>query len=105
MFGTDPILGPVSFSLDANVIPWWVGGNNAANLVLPPSGTTIFEFSVVSLFPGFIQPLVGWFTRLIPNFSICVAGLGFSVIGPYGTVSLKTGQCWSHFDATRRQLI
>jgi hypothetical protein len=95
MFGTDPILGPVSFSLDA---PWWWLGDganpNAKALITPlATPTTIFEFSLLSFFPGFLQPLAGWFIGLIPNFSICFAGLGLSIIGPYGTVSLKTGAC------------
>jgi hypothetical protein len=97
MFGTDPILGPVSFSLET---PWWWLGDgpnpNASSKSLAPlalTGTTIFEFSVLSFFPGFLQPIAGWFLGFVPNFSICFAGLGLSVVGPYGTVSLKTGAC------------
>lgn len=97
LFGTDPIAGPIQLSLDA---PWWWVGDgpnpNASSNSLAPlavTGTTIFQFSVLSFFPGFLQPLAGWFIGLIPNFSICFAGLGLSVVGPYGTVSLKTGAC------------
>jgi hypothetical protein len=98
MFGTDPILGPVSFSLD--VPPWWLGDGrngsdpNAARAIAPlaATGSTIFEFSPLSLFPGFLQPIAGWFLGFVPHVSICVAGLGVSV-GPYGTVSVKTGAC------------
>jgi hypothetical protein len=95
MFGTDPILGPVSFSLDA---PWWWVGDGpnpnarAAIAPLATPGTPIFEFSPLSLFPGFLQPIAGWFLGFIPHFSICFAGLGVSV-GPYGTLSVKTGAC------------
>jgi hypothetical protein len=96
MFGTDPILGPVSFSM---VTPWWWLGdgpnpNASPNIgTLAATGTTIFEFSVLSFVPGFLQPVAGWFLGFVPNFSICIGGLGLSVVGPYGTVSLKTGQC------------
>jgi hypothetical protein len=95
MFGTDPILGPVSFSLET---PWWWGDGpnpNASARTLAPlavTGTTIFEFQPLSLVPGFLKPIAGWFLGFIPHFSICFAGLGVSV-GPYGTVSVKTGAC------------
>jgi hypothetical protein len=93
MFGTDPILGPVSFSLDAQW-PWYVGGNNAnaVSTLAAPGGTTIFDFSPLSLVPGFFKPLVGWFLNFVPRFSICIGGLGVSV-GPYATLSVKTGAC------------
>jgi hypothetical protein len=95
MFGTDPIAGPIQFSLD---VPWWWVGHgpnpNAAAAIAPLAapGTTVFEFSPLSLFPGFLQPIAGWFLGFVPHFSICVAGLGVSV-GPYGTLSVKTGSC------------
>jgi hypothetical protein len=92
MFGTDPILGPVTFSLET---PWWWlgdGPNPNAAITTLATPTTIFEFSPLSLFPGFLQPIAGWFLGFIPHFSICFAGLGVSV-GPYGTVSVKTGAC------------
>jgi hypothetical protein len=94
LFGTDPILGPVSFSLDAPVVPWWVGGNNAnaVSTLATPGSTTIFEFSPLSLVPGFFKPLVGWFLNFVPHFSVCIGGLGVSV-GPYATLSVKTGAC------------
>jgi hypothetical protein len=93
LFGSDPILGPVQLSQD---VPWWWLGNGpnpSAALAPFSTPTTIFEFSILSLVPGFLQPLAGWFVRLIPNIVVCVAGISLSVIGPYGTVSLKTGAC------------
>jgi hypothetical protein len=93
LFGSDPIQGPVQFA--QNVPWWWFGNGPNPNAALAPlsTPTTIFEFSVLSLVPGFLQPLAGWFVRLIPNIVVCVAGLSLSIIGPYGTVSLKTGAC------------
>ena len=95
-FGSDPILGPVSFSTD---VPWWWYGNSpspvGASLSLTSStlpGNVIFVFQPLALFPGFLQPVAGWFLGLLPQASICFAGLGAS-FGPYGTVTVKTGAC------------
>lgn len=95
MFGTDPILGPVNLSLDT---PWWWfhnGNNNpfSNNTPVALPGDVIFEFSLLSFVPGFLQPLAGWFTKFIPNISVCVAGISLSLIGPYGTVSLRKNAC------------
>jgi hypothetical protein len=94
MFGTDPILGPISFSLDTPCVPALTDCTGLAGLAaLAPGGpTTIFEFSPLSLVPGFLKPVVGWFLNFIPRFSVCIGGLGAS-IGPYGTFSLKTNSC------------
>jgi hypothetical protein len=89
-FGTDPIAGPVQFAQD--VPPWWLfGGHGGAAITtsgLP--GTPILSFQPLALLPGFIQPLFGWFNNI--NISVCALGLGVQ-IGPYGTVSVKTGAC------------
>lgn len=96
MFGTDPILGPVSFSMDTPCVtadPACVAGLAGFSALAAPGGpTTIFEFSPLSFVPGFLKPIVGWFLNFIPRFSICIGGLGAS-IGPYGTFSIKTNAC------------
>jgi hypothetical protein len=95
IFDTGPSLGPVQFSTDA---PWWWVGDRpnpkaaAAIAPLATPGTTIFEFTPLSFVPGFLKPVVGWFLSFIPQFNVCVGGLGVSV-GPYGSVSVKTGAC------------
>jgi len=96
MFGTDPILGPIQFSTE-NPDWWWLGdgGGTAqagavSTLALP--GTTVFEFTPLSFVPGFLKPIAGWFLSLIPQFNICLGGLGVSV-GPYGSLTVKTGAC------------
>lgn len=100
MFGTDPILGPVTFSAD---VPWWWVGNspnpNAPTAALtplaPPPGNVIFYFQPLALVPGFLQPVAGWFLNLLPTASICfgaLGGLGAS-FGPYGTITVRTGAC------------
>jgi hypothetical protein len=95
-FGSDPILGPVSLSTD---VPWWWFNNSpnpiGASFSLGSSdlpGNVIFYFSPLALFPGFLQPVAGWFLGLLPQASICWAGLGAS-FGPYGTITVKTGAC------------
>jgi len=95
IFDTGPSLGPIQLSQD---VPWWWLGSGpnpntpSALIAIQPSlpGTTILAFQPLSLLPGFIQPLFGWFNSI--NLGICVAGLGVSV-GPYGTVSVKSGSC------------
>ena len=86
--------GPMQ--LAAGIPFWWLDDNSPTpNQVLAfgplaPTATTILAFQPLSLLPGFIQPLFGWFNGI--NLGICVAGLGVSV-GPYGTVSVKSGAC------------
>src|SRR5690242_12357179 len=86
-FGTDPILGPITLSTES---PWWWIGNspnpNPALVSFAPlaaSGTTILDFQPLLLIPGFLQPVAGAVLSLIPQFNVCVAGLGASV-GSYG---------------------
>jgi hypothetical protein len=110
LFGTDPILGPVQIPTDS---PWWWVGNgpnpnapttNAANAAaanvaaaIAPSAAPrapffVFEFAPLSLIPGFLQPLVGWFLNFIPQFTICL-GIGGVSVGPYGKLTVKLGSC------------
>ncbi|MBJ7336728.1 hypothetical protein [Mycolicibacterium sp.] len=91
LFGTDPILGPVSFSLP-NPLCWVDNSCSSQGAAVPSTGTTIFQFTPLSLLPGFARPLGGWFTQFIPQFSICVAGLSVS-LGAYATLTIKTGAC------------
>ena len=59
MFGTDPILGPIS--LPTGTPWWWIGDSpnpNPALVSFAPlasSGTTIIDFQPLSLVPGFIN--------------------------------------------------
>jgi hypothetical protein len=62
----------------------WVGTPDKT----PPPTTTILSFQPLSLLPGFVQPLFGWFKNI--NLEVCVAGAGVKV-GPYGTVSVSLG--------------
>ena len=64
---------------------WWFGPANPN----PPPRTTVFAFTPLSLIPGFLQPLYGWFTQNL-NFEACVAGVSVKV-GPYGSVSGSIG--------------
>jgi hypothetical protein len=89
MFAT----GPIQFAQD---VPWWWLGStpnphvSVAFAPTPLPGAPILSFQPLSLLPGFVQPLLSWFNNI--NLSVCVAGLGVQV-GPYGTVSVKTGAC------------
>jgi hypothetical protein len=89
-----PVTNMFQFSQD--VPPWWsplfgaTGPGIGAITTSGLPGTPILSFQPLSLLPGFIQPLFGWFSGL--NLGVCVAGLGVSV-GPYGTVSVKSGAC------------
>jgi hypothetical protein len=86
--------GPIQLATDVPF--WWLDDNSPSPSQLlafgplAPTATTILSFQPLSLLPGFIQPLFGWFNGI--NIGICVAGLGVSV-GPYGTVSVKSGAC------------
>jgi hypothetical protein len=105
VFGTDPILSPVSISSETPY--WWLTDNNnssssgigfkipGASLSLGSSalpGNIVFYFAPLALVPGFLRPLAGWFLNLLPQASICFLGLGAS-FGPYGTITVKTGAC------------
>ena len=97
LFGTDPIEGPLTLSTETPW--WWVGGSspnpNPALVSFAPlaaSGTTIIDFQVLSLVPGFFQPVAGAILRLVPQFDVCVAGLGAS-LSAYGRVTVKTSAC------------
>lgn len=96
LFGTDPILGPMTFSV---ATPWWWVGDspnpNPSIVSLAPlavTGTTIIDFQPLVLIPGFLQPIAGAILGAVPQFNVCVAGLGVS-LGSYGRVTVKTGAC------------
>lgn len=96
MFGTDPIESPFTLSTET---PWWWIGNspnpNPQIVSLAPlavSGTTIIDFQPLSLIPGFLQPIAGAALSIVPQFNVCVAGLGVS-LGAYGRVTVKSGAC------------
>lgn len=97
LFGTDPIEGPLMLSTETPW--WWIGGSspnpNPALVSLAPlavSGTTIIDFQPLSLIPGFLQPIVGAALSLVPQFDVCVAGLGVS-LSAYGRVTVKSSAC------------
>jgi hypothetical protein len=64
---------------------WWFGTPNPN----PPPRTTVIEFFPLTLVPGFLRPLFGWFENI--NFEACILGLTLR-IGPYGTVSGSYGR-------------
>lgn len=96
LFGTDPIEGPLIVSTDSPW--WWVGASPNPNpklisfAPLSPSATTIVEFQVLSLLPGFLQPLAKPVLGALPEINVCVGGLGASLSG-YGRVSVKSSAC------------
>lgn len=65
---------------------WWLG---RANPNAPPR-STILEFTPMSLVPGFLKPLYGWFTAKW-DVEICVFGLT-ATLGPYGTTTVSVGR-------------
>lgn len=65
---------------------WWIG---RANPNAPPR-STILEFTPMSLVPGFLKPLYGWFTGKW-DVELCFLGLT-GTLGPYGTVTLSVGR-------------
>ncbi|MGW0161199.1 hypothetical protein ACWDUN_18000 [Mycobacterium sp. NPDC003323] len=65
---------------------WWLG---RANPNAPPR-ETILEFQPMSLVPGFLKPLYGWFTGKW-DVEICFLGLT-GTLGPYGTATLSIGR-------------
>lgn len=65
---------------------WWLG---RANPNAPPR-STILEFTPMSLVPGFLKPLYGWFTAKW-DVEICLFGLT-GTLGPYGTTTISIGR-------------
>ncbi|MDO0972818.1 hypothetical protein [Mycolicibacterium frederiksbergense] len=65
---------------------WWLG---RANPNAPPR-STILEFTPMSLVPGFLKPLYGWFTAAW-DLEVCVFGLT-ATLGPYGTTTVSVGR-------------
>lgn len=65
---------------------WWIGPANPN----PPAQATILQFTPMSLIPGFLKPVYGWFTQNL-NFEACFLGASVKV-GPYGTTTLSVGR-------------
>lgn len=65
---------------------WWLG---RANPNAPPRAT-ILEFTPMSLVPGFLKPVYGWFTAKW-DVELCVFGLT-ATVGPYGTTTVSIGR-------------
>lgn len=65
---------------------WWVGKANPN----PPARSNILTFTPISMVPGFLKPLYGWFTQNL-NFEVCLLG-GSVKIGPYGTTTVSVGR-------------
>ena len=65
---------------------WWLG---RANPNAPPR-STILEFTPMSLVPGFLKPVWGWFFAKW-DLEVCVFGLT-ATIGPYGTTKVSVGR-------------
>lgn len=64
---------------------WWIGKANP-NV----ARSEILAFTPLSLVPGFLKPLYGWFTKSL-NFEVCLLGATVTV-GPYGRTSLSVGR-------------
>ena len=92
LFGTDPITGPITVPAGFGICLFNdpVCSSQVAALASP--GTTVLQFTPLAFVPGFLKPVVGWFLNLVPQFSICIGGLGVS-LGSYATLSVKTGNC------------
>ncbi|MDZ7885532.1 MAG: hypothetical protein U5N53_22735 [Mycobacterium sp.] len=65
---------------------WWIGRANPN----PPPQSNILVFTPISLVPGFLKPVYGWFTQNL-NFEVCLLG-GSVKIGPYGTTTVSVGR-------------
>lgn len=65
---------------------WWLG---RANPNAPPR-SDILVFTPMSLVPGFLKPLYGWFTANL-DLEVCVFGLT-ATLGPYGTTTVSVGR-------------
>lgn len=64
---------------------WWIGKANPN-----ASKAEILTFTPLSMVPGFLKPLYGWFTKSL-NFEVCLLGATVTV-GPYGRTSLSVGR-------------
>lgn len=65
---------------------WWIGKANPN----PPARSEILVFTPMSLVPGFLKPVYGWFTQNL-NFEVCLFG-GSVKVGPYGTTTVAVGR-------------
>lgn len=65
---------------------WWIGRANPT----PPPRADVLVFTPISLVPGFLKPLYGWFTQNL-NFEVCLLG-GTVTVGPYGTTTVSVGR-------------
>jgi hypothetical protein len=65
---------------------WWIGQANPT----PPPRSEVLVFTPISLVPGFLKPLYGWFTQNL-NFEVCLLGATVTV-GPYGTTTVSVGR-------------
>ncbi|TQK30598.1 hypothetical protein [Arthrobacter sp. SLBN-53] len=65
---------------------WWFGTANPT----PPPSSPVLTFQPLSLVPGFLKPLYGWFTQNL-NLEACVFGASLRV-GPYGTTTFSVGR-------------
>lgn len=65
---------------------WWIGRANPT----PPPRADVLVFTPISLVPGFLKPLYGWFTQNL-DFEVCLLGATVTV-GPYGTTTASVGR-------------
>lgn len=65
---------------------WWIGPANPN----PPARSDILVFTPMSMIPGFLKPVYGWFTQNL-NFEVCLLG-GSIKVGPYGTTTVSVGR-------------
>ena len=65
---------------------WWIGRANPN----PPPSSDVLVFTPISLVPGFLKPVYGWFTKNL-NFELCFAGASVKV-GPYGTTTVSVSR-------------
>jgi hypothetical protein len=78
----EPALSPSTLQLGNLPLEiWWLSSSPSPN---QSTATTVFSIKPLTLLPGFIQPLFGWFKDL--NLNVCIAGVGLHV-NAYGTVS------------------
>jgi hypothetical protein len=65
---------------------WWIGQANPN----APTRSPILVFTPLTLVPGFLKPLYGWFTQNL-NFEACLFGATLT-IGAYGKTTLSVGR-------------